>query len=288
MVPSGGAAMYAIAFMTAGVFLTVIFFVGAALIVVGHFKPSRALQRAGWIVLAVWAVPAAAWTYHLQVLTEPDHYRTLQKSEVIYGVPLPAGAQVNLRRWARRVQWATFTTPQAIQGVEYVTQVNFCGSHVCSGVLARDQDIQGLPCRAKTDVHFSEETDQLTWCTLARPFARQGVTWPAGTTLQIDSDGSDSYRLAEDAEPVLVTGLLVHSGLVVEFTPAGQLSEIHRDQSQRGADTHLEIGGIFLKSDQYRFESDGTIRGGVLARDAVINGQPMKTGDPVVIPLPGH
>jgi hypothetical protein len=87
---------------------------------------------------------------------------------------------------------------------------------------------------------------------------------------------------------VLVTGLLVHSGLVVEFTTGGQLSEIHRDQSQRGADTRLEIGGILLKSDQYRFESDGTIQGGVLARDAVINGQPMKAGDPVVIPIPGH
>ena len=57
MIPSGEAAMFAIVFMTAGVFLTVVFFAAAALIVVGHFKPSRRIQRAGWIVLAVWFLP---------------------------------------------------------------------------------------------------------------------------------------------------------------------------------------------------------------------------------------
>jgi hypothetical protein len=92
----------------------------------------------------------------------------------VYGVPLPAGAQVNFRKWARRVQWATLPEPQTIQGVEYSVQVNFCGGHVCSGTLAREQDIEGLPCRAQTDALFSVATG-LTQCTLARPFLQQGT-----------------------------------------------------------------------------------------------------------------
>jgi len=286
MIPSGNAAMFAIVFMAAGVFLTVVFFVAAALIVVGHFKPSRGMQRAGWIVLAVWLLPSACWTYYLQTLTEHDQYRVLAKPEVVYGVPLPAGAQVNYRRWARRIQWAIFRTPQILQGVEYVDQVTFCGRRVCSGTLARDQEIQGLPCRAQTGVNYSEIDGRLTECTLAHPFDRQGVTWPTGTTVRIGSGRGDSYLPPAGAAPVRVTGLLVHWGLIVWLTPEGRIRELDRNQLLPDADTRLEVGDIILKSDQYRFLPDGTIHGGILAQDAVIDGKAVKAGDSVVIPPP--
>jgi len=48
------------------------------------------------------------------------------------------------------------------------------------------------------------------------------------------------------------------------------------------------VGSIQLKSDQYRFLPDGSIHGGILAQDAVINGKPMKAGDQVVIPNASH
>jgi len=289
MITSGGAAQFAIVFMAAGVFLTVLFFVAAALIVVGHFKPSRGMQRAGWIVLAVWFLPSACWTYYLQTLTEHDQYRILDKPEVVYGVPLPAGAQVNYRRWARRVQWAVFRTPHTIQGVEYVGQVNFCGGRVCSGTLARDQEIQGLPCSAQTVVDYAEIDGRLTECTLANPFVRQGVKWPTGTTVRIGSDRGDSYLPPAGADPIRVTGLLVHWGLIVWLTPEGRIRELDRNQSLPGADTRLEVRDIILKSGQsgqYRFLPDGTIHGGILAQDTVIDGKRKKSGDPVVIPNP--
>jgi hypothetical protein len=284
MIPAGGAAAFAILFMAAGVLLTVTFFVAAALLVVGHFKPSRRMQRAGWIVLAILFLPAAFWTYYLQILTEHDQFRILSKPEVVYGVPLPAGAQVNYRRWARRVQWVTFRTPQIIQGVEYQDQVNFCDRRVCSGTLARDQEIQGLPCRAQTVVNYSEINGRLTECTLAHPFVRQGVTWPAGTTVRIGSNRGDSYLPPAGAEPIHITGLLVHWGLIVWLTPEGRVRELDRNQSLPGADTTLQAGDIILKSDQYRFGPDGTIYGGTLALAGVINGKPHKAGDRVVIP----
>jgi hypothetical protein len=61
MIATGDAAFFAIAFMAGGVFLTLMFFAAAALVVVGHFKPSARMRRAGWIVLAVWLLPAAIW-----------------------------------------------------------------------------------------------------------------------------------------------------------------------------------------------------------------------------------
>jgi hypothetical protein len=285
MMPSGGAAIFAMIYMAGGVLLTVVFFAAGALVVVGHFKPSKRLQRAGFFVLAVWFLPALCWTYYLQTLTEHDQYRVLSKPEVVYGVLLPAGAQVNYRWWARRVQWVTFRTPQIIQGVDYVEQVNFCGRRVCSGTLARDQEIQGLPCRAQTVIYFSETTGSLTECTLARAFIRQGANWPTGTTVRV---ASDSYLPPAGAVPIRVNGLLVHWGLIVWLTPAGRIRELDRNQSLPDADTRLEVGGIQLKSDQYRFLPNGSIHGGILAQDAVINGNPMKTGDQVVIPNVSH
>jgi hypothetical protein len=189
MTTSGRAALFAMVFMAGGVLLTVVFFAAAALIVVGHFKPSRRMQRAGWIVLAAWFLPAAGWIYYLQVLTEPDQYSVLSKASVMYGVALPAGAQVNFRKWARRVQWANFQSPQAVQGVEYINQVNFCGQRVCSGTLSRDQEIEGIPCRGQTAVSFSETTGHLIECTLAHPLVRQAVTWPEGITVRIGPSG---------------------------------------------------------------------------------------------------
>lgn len=270
--------------MAIGVLLTVTLFAGAALIVVGHFKPSRRMQRAGWMVVIVWLLPAVPWAYYLQVLTEQDRYRTLSESTVLYGVPLPAGAQVNYRRWARRVQWANLPAPQTIDGVDYAVQVNFCGRRVCSGTLARDQEIQGLPCRAQTEVRYSEQSGAVTGCTFARPFSQQGVTWPAGTALAIGS--ANSYVLPEGAAPVAIQGLLVHSGLIVELTPGGRIAEIHRNQLRPRADTLLESAAILLKSEEYRFGPDGNILGGVLARDAVIGGKLTRAGEPVTLPQP--
>jgi hypothetical protein len=185
--------IFTIAFMSAGVLLTPIFFVAAALVVVGRFKPSRKMQRTGYIVAAVWLLPAACWTYYLQILIEPDRYRVLSKPEVVYGVSLPTGAQVSYRRWARRLQWVNFRTPQTIQGVEYVDQVNFCNQHVCSGTLARDQDIQGIPCR-QAPIQFSPTTAHLTECTLSRPFVQDGLTFLAGTPIRIGPDGKPATR----------------------------------------------------------------------------------------------
>jgi hypothetical protein len=288
MTTTGDGAFFAIVFMTGGVLLTVLFFGAAALVVVGHFKPSVRMRRAGWIALAIWSLPAAIWCYYLLTFTERDQYRTLSEPEVVYGVPLPAGALVNFRKWARRVQWANLPAPQIIQGVEYVSQVNLCGRNVCSGTLARDQDIQGLPCRAQTVVSFSETTGRLTECNLARPLLRHRVTWPAGTVVRIGSDQGDSYLPDQGAPPIRVGALLVHSGLMIRLTNAGRIRELDRNFSRAAADTYLEVGDIILQSDAYHFHPDGTIQGAVLARDAVINGKPMKAGEPVVIHQPDH
>jgi hypothetical protein len=189
-----GSAMFTIVFMSAGVLLTPIIFVAAALIVVGHFKPSYKMRRAGYIVAAIWLLPAAYWTYYLRIFTEQDRYRVLSKPEVVYGISLPADAQISYRRWARRLLWANFRTPQTIQGVEYVNQVNFCEKHVCSGTLARDQEIEGIPCRAQTEIQFSPTTAHLTECTLSRQLIQGGLTFPAEAPIHISPDGKPTTR----------------------------------------------------------------------------------------------
>lgn len=281
--PAGREAFFAIALMACGVLLTVMFFVAGALIVVGHFKPSRRMQRAGWIVFSIWALPAAGWFYYLQVVTEHDQYRTLTHPEVVYGVPLPSGTVVSYRRWARRVQSANLRTPFRIQGADYLGLVTFCGQRVCGGTLARDQDVEGLPCRAQADVSYSEGTGRLTGCTLARSFSRQGVAWPAGTELTMASEPGDSYMLPTGADPIHAAGLVIHSGLIIWFTPEGRIRELDRNPSQADADTRLEIGNVVLTSDQYRIGADGTVHGGILARAAVIDDKPMRAGDAVVV-----
>lgn len=186
--------MFTIVFMSAGVLLTPIIFVAAALVVVGHFKPSRKMQRAGYMIAAIWLLPAAFWIYYLQIFTEQDRYRVLSKPEVVYGVSLPTGAQINYRRWARRLQWVNFRTPQTIQGVDFIGQVNFCNQHICSGTLARDQEIEGVPCSAQTEIQFSPTTAHLTDCTLSRPFSRDGVNFLGGTPIRIGPDGKPATR----------------------------------------------------------------------------------------------
>jgi hypothetical protein len=114
------------------------------------------------------------------------------------------------------------------------------------------------------------------------------VTWSTGTTLRIGSDKNDSYLLPAGTDPIRVNGLLVHWGLIVWLTPDGRIRELDRNQSLPDADTRLEAGSIQLKSDQYRFGLDGTIHGGILAQDAVIDGKPRKAGDPVVIQGASH
>jgi hypothetical protein len=182
------------------------------------------------------------------------------------------------------VQWVIFRAPQTIEGVEYVDQVNFCGRRVCTGTLARDQEIQGLPCRAQTVAGYSETTGHLTECTLAHPFVRQGVTWPTGTTVRIGSEKNDSYLLPAGADPIRVNGLLVHWGLIVRLAPDGRIRELDRNQLLPDADTRLEVNDVLLKSDQYRFGQDGRIHGGILEQDTVIDGKLKKAGGPVVIP----
>jgi hypothetical protein len=194
MISAEGSAMFTIVFMSAGVLLTPIIFVAAALIVVGHFKPSRKMQRNGYIVAAIWLLPAACWTYYLQIFTEQDRYSVLSKPEVVYGISLPAGAQISYRRWARRLQWANLRTPQTIQGVEYINQVNFCNQHICSGTLARDQEIEGIPCRAQTEIQFSPTSTHLTACTLSRALVQNGLTFPPGTPVQIGANGKPATR----------------------------------------------------------------------------------------------
>jgi hypothetical protein len=189
-----GSAMFTIVFMSAGVLLTPIIFVAAALVVVGRFKPSRKMQRAGYMIAAIWLLPAACWTYYLQTFTEQDRDRVLSKPEVVYGISLPAGAQITYRRWARRLQWVNLRTPQTIHGVEYINQVNFCNQHVCSGTLARDQEIEGIPCSAQTPVQFSPTTTRLTECTLSRPLIQDGLTFPAGTPIRIGPNGKPTTR----------------------------------------------------------------------------------------------
>jgi hypothetical protein len=89
--------------------------------------------------------------------------------------------------------------------------------------------------------------------------------------------------LPEAAAPVRAGGLLVHSGLIVWFSRDGRIIEIDRNQARAGPDTRLEIGDVVLKSEAYRFDQDGTIRGGVLEHDAMVNGKLTKAGEPVVI-----
>ncbi|HLK17551.1 MAG TPA: hypothetical protein VKT81_01310 [Bryobacteraceae bacterium] len=182
-------ALTTIMFMSAGVLLTPIIFVAGALVVVGHYKPSRRMQRAGWIVAAVWLAPAMVWLYYLQSFIEQDQYRTLSRPEVVYGVPLPAGTQISYRRWAKRLQWANFQTPQTIQGVEYINQLDFCNQRPCSGTLASDQEIEGIPCRARSAIKFSPETGRLFECTLARDITRDSHRFSAGTVIRIGPGG---------------------------------------------------------------------------------------------------
>ena len=160
--PSGGAVVFGVLFVLTGLFLAASFLVAIVLTLLGRSR----LRRVGLIWLGLCIPPGAVWSYLFLRIQERDRYMTLTNSEVVYGIPLPAGTQVNYRKWSRRVQWVVLGSPQVIDGVEYTGQVTFRGRRVLSGTLARDQQIQGVPCRARSHARFAEEDGRLLGCSL--------------------------------------------------------------------------------------------------------------------------
>src|SRR5207302_1846508 len=113
----------------------------------------------------------------------------------------------------------------------------FCGGHVCSGTLARDQDIEGLPCLAQTDALFSVATGRLTQCTLARPLFQQSATGQPGRSLTYLTR-PEAMRLPREPRQSRSLDCRSIQGWFVRYTPEGasvNWSAALRSQSQTWA-----------------------------------------------------
>lgn len=236
-----------------GIAFAIQFLFAAALITTATIKRWKPVRIAGWIVLATCVPVGFVWV---------DSYRSLERG---------------------REHWITLAAPKTIDGVEYVGKLVFLDGRVSTGTLARNQDVQGIRCLAKTEVHYTRKSGHLEECTLAGPVSRQGAVWPTGTILWITADYGSTYTLPAGADPVRIEALIVHPGLTIRFDPRGRLAELSHNWAIHNADTLLEVGDFLLKGEYYTFDPDGAIHGGYLVRAAVVNGKAMKAGTEVVL-----
>ncbi|CAI9006578.1 DUF3488 domain-containing protein [Pseudomonas chlororaphis] len=157
----------------------------------------------------------------------------LEQDVQLDGLPLPAGAQLNLGtlepldsqgqpqpHGLRSLYYAKFAAPHTINGVE-VTELQMYGSGPFSKMLlSRDQVVAGWPCAGGTwvtlDIADADRLQPSRWrfseCTLVAGADVAGVKWPNSSDVRQQYDGRfriNSIGLASPA--VVIQGIALSS-----------------------------------------------------------------------------
>ncbi|AZE26535.1 hypothetical protein C4K05_6124 [Pseudomonas chlororaphis subsp. aureofaciens] len=161
----------------------------------------------------------------------------LEQDVQLDGLPLPAGAQLNLETLEpldsqgqpqpyglRSLYYAKFAAPHTINGVE-VTELQMYGSGPFSKMLlSRDQIVAGWPCAGGTwvtlDIADADRLQPSRWsfseCTLVTGADVAGVKWPSSSEVR-QYDGRFSIDTIGLASPAVVIQGIALSSLSLDL-----------------------------------------------------------------------
>ena len=142
---------------------------------------SRWLQISLVLVGAVWLAGICVWAFGLadEISTriyETRHHYQLDRTAVVAGITLPAGAWISIDEQGRlyRVEtapdaWVSIDATPWRGDIQLVMpDLRRAGQGIVqSGILAADAVLQGTPCRAGNTAQFSDDGGELLHCTLA-------------------------------------------------------------------------------------------------------------------------
>jgi hypothetical protein len=192
---------------------------------------SRWLQISLVLVGAVWLAGIGVWAFGLadEISTriyETRHHYQLDRTAVVAGITLPAGAWISIDEQGRlyRVE----TAPDAAVAIDatpwrgdiqlVMPDLGRAGQGIVqSGILAADAVLQGTLCHAGNTAEFSDDGGELLHCTLAERSVIAVAIVTAGS-------GSSTQQVACAADREIefgILGRLLERCVLAEATTVG-------------------------------------------------------------------
>lgn len=250
-----------------------------------------------WVLIAAGVAlalpfPAAAAMFVLQKIDATRYWRTLERDTLIAGLTVPQGSRVRFADKAHSVL-ISIELPQVtdIRGLRLTgTLARWSdwrrAGPMWGGMLAEDQRLDGLPCRAgsfafdKFGGILFDDTGIIHRCTLASEHELFGLKLPRGTAVwRGNDDKAWSFLLPADAGvdiPALAT--TAPPGVTLSVANDGQLERLGSGHGQL-----ILVHGVPLNSKN--FEVRGHQVDSELAQPFVVAGETRPPGTKVRIDL---
>jgi hypothetical protein len=254
-----------------------------------------------WILIAAVALltlpyPAAAALAIFQRIDATRYWRALNSAETIAGLPLPAGSKI---RFADK----THSIPVSIE-LPHVTEIRGLrltgtlrpwgkwgdADKIWGGILALDQRLDGLPCRAgphafdKFGGIMFDEAGAVHRCTLATEHELLGLKLPPGTTVSRGNECEPwSLLLPENAGVYIpALGTTAPPGVTLSIANDGRLVSMGSGHGQT-----IVVRNVPLNSKTFKVQ--GEVVASELAQPFAIAGETWPAGTAVAINLTtGH
>jgi hypothetical protein len=226
-----------------------------------------------WTLIAAVAVlaapfPAAAAIFIFQKFDATRFWRTLPQAETLAGLPLPAGSKVRFADKAHSIL-VSIELPRVteVRGMRLVGTLTPWGTwrgvnSVWGGMLAEDQCLDGLPCRAGPfafdkfgGVLFDEE-GVIHRCTLACEHEMFGLKLPRGTAVWRGSHGKawDLLLPADAGVDIPALATTAPPGVTLSLANDGRLERIGSGHGQT-----ILVCGIPLNSRSFELHGEVVI-----------------------------
>ena len=244
------------------------------------------------VVLLALPFPAAAFVVIYQTFDATRFWRNLDVAETIAGLPMPAGSRVHFADKAHSI-------PMSIE-LPHVTEISgmrLTGllqplrkwrehGTVWGGILAEDQWLDGLPCRAgpyafdRSGGIIFDDAGVVYRCTLAAEHDLFGLKLPRGTTVTRGDDGKPwDFLLPADAGayvPALAT--TAPAGVTLSVANDGRLTRIGSGHGQT-----IVVRSVPLNTKS--FELRGEVVVSELAQPFAVSGEVRPAGSAVRVNL---
>jgi hypothetical protein len=244
------------------------------------------------VVLLALPFPAAAAVVAYQKFDATRYWRTLDVAETITGLTVPAGSKVLFADKKHSIP-VSIEMPHVteIRGMRLTGTLRPLGNwgdvgKVWGGILAEDQRLDGLPCRAgpyafdKFGGILFDVAGVIQRCTLSAEHELFGLKLPPGATVSRGNDRKPwSLLLPVDAGvyiPALATA--APPGVTISVANDGSLERIGSGHGQT-----IVVGGVPLNSKS--FELRGEVVISELAQPYAVAGEMRPVGTGVRIDL---
>jgi len=244
------------------------------------------------VVLLTLPYPAAAALAIFQRIDATRHWRTLDAAETIAGLLVPAGSKVRFADKEHSIP-VSIELPRVteIRGLRLTGGLRPWGrwadaDKVWGGILAVDQRLDGLPCRAgpyafdKFGGILFDEAGAIHRCTLATEHELLGLKLPPGTTISRGNERRPWSLLLPANAGVYIPALATTAppGVTLSIANDGRLVSIGSGHGQT-----IVVRGVPLSSKTLKLQ--GEIVASELAGPFAIAGETRPAGTVVAINL---